>query len=92
MSIATALVANNCTLGNDSKLLNHMCVLVIARGNSTLFDATSIQDVDIIELCVEVGEAHPKGMLWLLAIELVIFFQSSEEMLATACRVTKAMA
>ena len=42
--MVTASVAHDCTLGDDSKLLNHMCVPVIARGDGTLFDATSIQE------------------------------------------------
>ena len=51
-STVTTLVAHDLTLGNDSKLLNCMYVLVIARGNGTPFNATSIQEEDIIELCL----------------------------------------
>ena len=88
-STATALAACNCTPGDGTECLNHTCVLVLAKGNGTLFDAASIQEEDITELCVEVGHSHPKCVLWLLAMEL---FQSSDEMLAVVCRVTKAMA
>ena len=56
----TALVACDHTPGEDSKLLNCMCVLAIARVDGTPLDATSIQEEDIVELCVEVGQAHPK--------------------------------
>ena len=91
-STATTLVACGHTLGDDSKLLNHICVLIIARGNGTPFDAASIQKEDIIELCVEVGHTHPNGVLWLSAMESIILFPSRKEMLATVCRVTKAMA
>ena len=66
-------------------------VLAIARGDGTLFDANSLKE-DIVELCVEVGQAHTKGVLQLSVTELAIAFQSSEEMLATACVVTKATA
>ena len=59
-STVTALVACDHSLGDDSELLNHMCVLAIARDDGTPFDATSIQEKNIIELCVEVGWAHPK--------------------------------
>ena len=55
----TASAAPDHTLGNDSELLNHMCVLAIAKGDGTPFDATSIQEEDIVELCVEVGQVHP---------------------------------
>ena len=65
------------------------CVLVLTRGDGTLFDATSIQEEDIIELCVEMGQTHPKGVLLFLVTESVILFCSGDEMLATACRVIK---
>ena len=80
------------TLGNESKLLNLMCVLVLDRGNGTQFNATHIQEEDIVELCVEVGQTHPEGVLQLSVTESVILFQSSDKMLLAACRVTKAMA
>ena len=90
MSTGTALVAHDHTLGNDSKLLSHMCVLAIARGHGTPFDATSVQEEDIVELCVKVGQAHPKDVLWFLVTESIIAFQSSREMLAVVHMVTKA--
>ena len=92
MSTATGLAAHDHILGNDSKLLNCMCVLAIARGDGTPLDATSIQEDDIVELCVEVGQAHPEGVLQSLVTESIIVFRSSEEMLAIACMVTKATA
>ena len=79
-------------LGDDSELLNHTCALAIARDDGSPFDATSIQEEDIIELCVSVGWAHPKSVLWLLGTELVIMFWSSKEMLAVTHMVTKPMA
>ena len=91
-STVTASAACDQTLGDDSKLLNHMCALAIARGDGTLLDATFILEEDIFELCVKVGQVHPEGVLLLLVTELIIVFQSSEEMLAMACVVTKAMA
>ena len=65
-STVTASVACGHILGNDCDLLNHMCVLAIARGDGTLFDATSIQEEDIVELC--------QGMLWFLATESITVF------------------
>ena len=59
MSTVTALAAHDHTLGNGYKLLNCMCVPAIARDDGTPFDAASVQEEDIIELCVEVGWAHP---------------------------------
>ena len=45
-----------------------MCVLAIARVDGTPFDATSIQEEDIVEIHVEVGQTHPKGVLQLSAM------------------------
>ena len=63
-STVTTLVAHNCTLGDDTKSLTHMCVLVIARVDGTPFDAASVWEEYIIELCVEVGWANPKGVCY----------------------------
>ena len=59
MSTLTASVTHDHTPGNKTELLNHMFVLVLVRSDGTLFDATSIQEEDIVELCVEVGQTHP---------------------------------
>ena len=58
LSTVTALVACDYTLGDETKLLNCMCVQVLARGDGTPFHAASIQEEDIVELCVEVGGRH----------------------------------
>ena len=63
MSTATVLVAHYHTLSDGTELLNHMYVLVLARDDGTPFDVNSIQEEDIIELCVEVGQTHPEGVL-----------------------------
>ena len=67
-----------------------MCVLVLSRGDGTPFDATSIQKKDI-ELCVEMEQTHPKGVLQFFLTELVILFHSSDKILSVVCRVIKAM-
>ena len=89
-SSTTALVAHDQTLDDDPELANHMCVLTITRGDGTLFDANSLWEEDIVELCVSMGQAHPKGVLQLLETESVVAFQSSEEMLAIAHLITTA--
>ena len=92
MSTVTTLAAHNHTLGDDSNLLKSMCVLLLPMGDGTLFDTASIQEEDTVELCVKMEQTHSKGVLQLSVTELVILFRSSEEMLATAHRVTKATA
>ena len=56
MSTVTALVAHDHIAGDKTELLHQMCVLVLTRGDGTSFDAASIQEEDIIELCVEMGQ------------------------------------
>ena len=90
-STTTASVVSDYTLGNDPDFTNCICVLTIARGDGTPFDADSLLEEDIIKLCVGMGHAHPNGILWLMATESVIAFHSSKEMLAMACPITLAM-
>ena len=68
-----------------------MCILVLTRGDGTQFDAASIQEEDIIEICVWLGHTHPEGVLWYLASKLVMLFHSMDEMLVAADGVIKAM-
>ena len=90
-STVTALMVGNHISDDKVELLNCMCVLVLTRGNGTPFSVTSIQEEDIIELCVEMGQTHPKGVLQCLVIELVVLFHSTEKMLVTVHGVTNAM-
>ena len=62
------MAAHDQTLGNDLHIVDHMCVLTITRGDGTPFDADSLQE-DTVELCVNVGQAHPKDVLQFLATE-----------------------
>ena len=68
MSTATALAAHDCIPGDEMELLNQMHVLVLTRGNGTPFDAAYIQEEDITELCVQIGQTHPKGVLQILVM------------------------
>ena len=77
-------MAHDHTLGNDPDLANCICILTIARGDGTLFDADSLQEENIVELCLGIGQVHPDGVLELLMTESVIAFHSSKEMLAVA--------
>ena len=91
-STATILAAHSHIPGDEVELLNHMCVLVLTRSNGTLFDATSMWEENIIELCIQLGQTHPKGVLQYLAAELVVLFHSADEMLVAVHGVVKATA
>ena len=89
---ATTLVAKKCIPGDEVELLNHMCVLVLTRSDGTTFSATSIQEEDIVELCIELGQTHPEGVLQYSMTELVALFHSTDEMLVMVHGVIKATA
>ena len=91
-STATTLAAHDCIPDDKVELLNHMCVLVLTRGDGTLFNLASIQEEDIVELCLELGWTHPKGVLWYSVTESVVLFHSMDEMLVAVHGVIKAMA
>ena len=92
MSITTTFAACDHIPGTEVELLNQMCVLVLTRSDGTPFDSTSIQEEDMIELCIELGQTHPKGLLWYLVTESVVLFHSTDKMLVTTHRVCKVMA
>ena len=79
VSTATTSVACNNIPDNETELLKWMCVLVLARSNDTPYNTASIQEEDIVELCVEVGQMHPKGVLQFSVTELVILFHCSNK-------------
>ena len=62
-------------------LLNHTRILVLTRGDAALLDATSIQEQGTVEICVQLGHTHPKGVLGYLAMELVMLFHSTDDTL-----------
>ena len=68
-----------------------MCILILTRGDDTLFDASSIQEEDIIEICIWLGHTHPEGVLWYSAIKLVMLFHSTDKLQVMAHGVIKAM-
>ena len=62
-SIATALAAHNHIPGNEVELLNHMCVLELTRSDGTPFNVAFIQEEDIVEFCVELGQTPQRCVL-----------------------------
>ena len=90
-STVTASVACNCIPGNEVELPSCMCILVLIRNDGTPFNATSIQEEDIVELCIQSGQTHPKGVLWYTVVGLVVLFHSVDEMLVMVCGVIKVM-
>ena len=54
------------------------CIFIVTRKDGTLFDATSVLQEDILEICVTLGHTHPLGVLWYLAMESVALFCTTE--------------
>ena len=59
-STATALMVCDPTQGDENKLVNHICILVATHGDGTLFSHDSLQEEDLVEFCVGLGEIHPE--------------------------------
>ena len=91
-STATTLVAQDQIPSDKVEILNFMCVLVLTRDDGTPFDASSIQEEDIIEICIRLGQTHPKGVVQSSVVKSVMLFHSVDEMLVAVHGVIKAMA
>ena len=89
-STMTALVVRDHIPSDIADLSNHMCIFVLTRGSGTLFDASSILEEDIIEICVQLGHTHPEGILWHSAVESVVLFHTADKLQIVACGVMKA--
>ena len=57
-----------------------MCLFGLTRGDGTPFNASSIQEEDIIEICIQLGHTHPEGVLWYSTIEPVMLFHTTDEL------------
>ena len=89
-STMTALVARDHIPSDIVYLSNCMCIFILTRGNGTPFNAFSIQEEDVIEICIQFGCTHPEGMLWYSIIESVMLFHTMDELQVVACGVMKA--
>ena len=90
-STVIASVAWDWIPNDEVDLLNHMCIVILTRDEGTLFGASSIQEEGIIEICIWLGHAHPKGVLQYSGVKSVRLFHSADKMQATAWGVIKAM-
>ena len=88
-STATTSVVRDLTLGDD--IVNHICILAATLGDGIPFYPDSLQEEDVVKLCMGLGQAHLEVVLWLSDTETVLAFQSGSEMMATMHLFTKAM-
>ena len=68
-----------------------MCIFILTRGDGTLFNMSSIQEEDVIKICIQLGHTHPKGVLQYSAIESVMLFHTADELPVMAWGVVKAL-
>ena len=76
---------------DDPHLKAKMCMFIVMWKDGTSFDATSVLEEDILEICVALVHTHPLGVLWYLAMESVALFYMTEEMQWASCSAVKAM-
>ena len=48
-------------------------------------DASSISEEDIMEICIKKGHTHPVGVLCYSAMESVILFCTTDELMHASC-------
>ena len=89
-STMTASAARDCIPSNVADLSNHMCLFILTRGNGTLFDASSILEEDIIEMCIQLGHTHPKAVLLYSAVESLVLFHTADKLQIVTHGVMKA--
>ena len=89
-STVTALAARDHIPSNVADLSNCMCIFILTKADGTLFDASSIQEEDIIKICIWLGHTHPKGVLLYSTIKSVMLFHTMDELQVVACEVVKA--
>ena len=90
MSSATAS-GRDWAPSDKSNFKNQMCLFIVTRPDDTLFDATSMSEEDIVEICIKLGHTHPMGVLCYSATESVALFCSTEDMQCATHRAIKAM-
>ena len=89
-SAMTASVARDHFPSDVADLSNCMCILIFNRGDGTPFDASSILEEEVIEICAWLGHTHPEGVLQYSRIELVVLFHTTDELQIMAFGVVKA--
>ena len=89
-STTTAPAARDCIPSDVADLSNCMCLFILTRGDDTPFDASSILEEDIIEICIQLGHTHPEGVLQYFAIESVVLFHTTVGLPMTTHGVMKA--
>ena len=90
-SATTASVARDHIPSDVADLSNCICLFILTKGNDTPFNASSILEEYIIEICIWFGHTHPEGVLQYSAIELVMIFHTMDELQIAAHGVMKAL-
>ena len=83
VSMVTTLGEMDLTLGDDTKIVNQICILAATQGDGIPLCPTSFQGEDATKLCIGLSQEHPEDVLWLLDTETVLIFQCDSEMIAT---------
>ena len=70
---------------------DRLCLISITRRDSTLMDASSISEEDIMEICMKKGHTHLLGVLRYSTTEFVVLFQTTDELKCAICSIVKLM-
>ena len=80
MSITlSATVPRDREVPSPNSFQNCLLLINITKGDGTPLDASFILEEDIVEISVGRAHMHPLGVLWYSTMELVILYQSVED-------------
>ena len=92
MSVTSSATASrDLEVPSPNSFRDRLLIISITRGDGTTMDASFITEEDIMEICIRRAHIHPLGVLWYLAVELVILFGNPEDVNHTHCTLPDVM-
>ena len=89
-STTTASVTRDHIPSDIADLSNHLCIFILTKSDDTLFNASSILEEDVIEICIWFGYTHPGGVHWYSTTKSVMLFHTMDKLQIAAHGVMKA--
>ena len=72
MSMASKATASAAC--DEHKIANCICILVVTQGDGIPFPHDSLQEEDLVELCIALAQAHLEDVQWLSETKAVLTF------------------
>ena len=79
MSSTTTSAVRDQVPFDETSLQTHVCILILTKRDSTLFDVTSVLEEDIIKICIWLGHTHPMDVFHYSVTESIVLFQLADD-------------